>query len=546
MISRALSWVAIGLLSAIALVAGLSATTSSALAYSAAQAEAQTEPSNDPYNFPGIELCCKAHRPHGPSYCERFPDSPRCICRRRSGHHGHGHGHDGDRDGAYDGDRDGAYDGGHHQGDDQCRDGGGWSGGRGGADSIDVDCGANPRSRHVYTTLQEAVDDIAPGGLIRVRSAFPGNGCVGNIVISKSLTIQGVGVSPGDGDDRGYRGDRGDDPYRGPVDDRAGDRRPITAVVDGCISIWGPGRPRVALRDIEILGTTTGYAKDCNPAPEINEGSSGLTAPRTRTGDNLFTALLIDGGTLIGSNLSVRSAGRAFFAEHSIVELRGGNLAAHPAYDAADAAVWLLRTQADLRGVAIAGGRDGVVISMLDRYPVTFTDVSILPVRTQVGGVYPEDGRLYRGKTGVRVKVDYEGLPSTAYHDLAGFKWSGGTVHGYRQGIDIGPGVNAVVTGVSVIDTKRGVHFSRGAEVSFESNKISGSQGVAIQIDAGATGQASGNDVSCAHGECICYDGHCDTADADLGGLGFALHGNVCRSEGGRSRDYEDVGGGDW
>jgi hypothetical protein len=527
--SRALNWVAVGVLSALATVAGPFALTSPALAYSAAQAEAQTEPYNDPYSFPNIELCCKPHPPHPSSYCDRFPDSPRCICRRR--HHGHGHGDD-------DGDRDGGHHG-HHDddGDHECRDGG-WHG-SGGGDSVDVDCGANPKSRHVFTTLQEAVDDVEPGGVIRVRSAFPGSGCVGNIVITKSLTIQGVGAAF-DGD-RGDRGARGDDAYRG----APGDREPVTAVVDGCISIWGPGRPRVALRDIEILGTTTGYVKDCNPVPTVNEGSNGLTPPRSRSGENLFTALMVDGGTLIGSNVSVRSAGRAFYAEHSVVEFTGGNFAAHPAYDAADAAVWLLRTQAAFRGVSIAGGRDGVVISMLDRYPVTFTDVAILPVRTQVGGVYPEDGRLYRGKTGVRVKVDYEDLPSTADHDVAEFKWSGGTVHGYRQGIDVGPGVNGTITGVAIVDTKRAAHFARGAQVAFDSNKITGSQGVALQIDPGAIGEASANEISCTNGECICYGDHCGKDDSDIDAHGFVLRGNQCRSEHDRHRSYEDVGGDD-
>ncbi len=529
--SRALNWFAMGLLSAAATITGLFALTSPASAYSAAQAEAQTEPANDPYSFPNIELCCKPHPPRPPSYCDRFPESPRCICRRR--HHGHGHGDDGDRDGGYDGGHHGHHD---DDGDRECRDEGGH--GSHGHDSVDVDCGANPKSRHVFTTLQEAVEEVEAGGVIRVRSAFPGSGCVGNIVITKSLTIQGVGGAVDDG----YRGARGDDAYRG----APGDREPVTAVVDGCISIWGPGRPRVTLRDIEILGTTTGYNKDCNPAPEVNEGSTGLTPPRTRTGENLFTALLVDGGTLIGSNVSVRSAGRAFFAEHSVVEFTGGNFAAHPAYDAADAAVWLLRTQATFRGVSIAGGRDGVVISMLDRYPVTFTDVAVLPVRTQVGGVYPADGRLYRGKTGVRIKVDYEDLPSTADHDVAEFKWSGGTVHGYRQGVDVGPGVNGSITGVAIVDTKRAVHFARGAQIAFDSNKITGSQGVAIQIDPGAVGQASANDVSCAHGECICYGGDCASGDAGIEAPGFALRSNVCRREGGRPRDYEDVGGSDW
>src|SRR6185436_5258346 len=115
---------------------------------------------------------------------------------------------------------------------------------------------------------------------------------------------------------------------------------------------------------------------------------------------------------------------------------------------------WLLRTQARLQGVSVAGGRDGIIISMLDRYPVYFKDVAVLPVRTQVGGVYPSDGRLYRGKSGVRVKVDYEDLPSTADHQVAMFTWTGGTVHGYRQGIDVSPGVNGNITGVTIVDTK--------------------------------------------------------------------------------------------
>jgi len=105
-----------------------------------------------------------------------------------------------------------------------------------------------------------------------VHSAFPGGGCVGNIVITKSVTIVGVGENDGNAVD---------DSYRGPP--RSGN--PITAVVDGCISIWGPGRPRVTLRDIEILGTTSGYVKDCNPVPTVNEGTTGLTPPRQRAGE---------------------------------------------------------------------------------------------------------------------------------------------------------------------------------------------------------------------------------------------------------------------
>ena len=493
---RVWSWSLAVALGALALTATLLVLPQRAMSYSASQAEAQTDPSNDPYDFPGIQVCCHPPRPRGPAYCERSPDDPRCEGRRGRGRgRGHGHGH--------------------------------------GDDVVDVDCGAGPKARRVFTNLQEAVEYVDDGGLVRVHSAFPGGGCVGNVVINKSVTIVGVGENDANASD--------DDSYRGPP--QSG--RPITAVVDGCISIWGPGRPRVTLRDIEILGTTSGYVKDCNPVPTVNEGTTGLTPPRQRSGENLFTALMIDGGTFVGSNVSVRSAGRAFYAEHSVVEITGGNFAAHPAYDAADAAVWLLRTQARLQGVSIAGGRDGVYISMLDRYAVVFKDVSILPVRTQVGGVYPADGRLYRGKTGVRVKVDYEDLPSTADHDVAQFNWTGGTVHGYRQGVDVGPGVNGTITGVTVVDTKRAVHVSRGAQIDFTNNKITGNQQVGIQIEPGAIGQASNNDITWIRGDCICYGDECNGEhDGEMGG--FALHGNVCRSERSRGRDYEDVGGDDW
>jgi len=497
MTSRFWSWSLAASFGAAALAFGVIAMPERALSYSASQAEAQTDPSTDPYDFPGIEVCCRPHHPRGPGYCERNPDDPRCDDEGRGGRrHRRGHG------------------------------------GHGGGDAVNVDCGARPGNRRVFTNLQEAVDRVEDGGLIRVHSAFPGGGCVGNIVITKSVTIVGVGENDGDAVD---------DPYRGPPRDG----NPITAVVDGCISIWGPGRPRVTLRDLEILGTTTGYVKDCNPIPTINEGTTGLTPGRQRSGENLFTALMVDGGILVGTNVSVRSAGRAFFAEHSVVELTGGNFAAHPAYDAADAAMWLLRTQARLQGVSIAGGRDGVIISMLDRYPVIFKDVAILPVRTQVGGVYPADGRMYRGKSGVKVKVDYEDLPSTADHQVAQFNWTGGTVHGYRQGIDVGPGVNGNITGVTIVDTKRAVHFARGAQIAFANNKITGSQHVGIQIDPGAIGQASANDINCLHGECICYGDECNgEGDADVGG--FIVRGNVCRNDRGRGRDYEDVGGEDW
>ena len=488
MTSRVWSWSLAVAFGALALTVGLLALPQRALSYSASQAEAQTDPSPDPYSFPGIEICCRPH-----------PDGHRGKRWGRKGRHHGGRGRGGDGD-----------------------------------ESVDVDCGAGPDA-DVFTNLQQAVDAVEPGGLIRVRSAFPGGGCVGNVVITKSLTIVGVGENSGNSSDDE------DDPYRGPS--RSGN--PITAVVDGCISIWGPGRPRVALRDLEILGTTTGYVKDCNPIPRINEGTTGLTPGRQRSGENLFTALMIDGGTLVGSNVSVRSAGRAFFAEHSVVEFTGGNFAAHPAYDAADAAMWLLRTQAKLQGVSVAGGRDGIIISMLDRYPVFFKDVAVLPVRTQVGGVYPSDGRLYRGKSGVRVKVDYEDLPSTADHQVAMFTWIGGTVHGYRQGIDVSPGVNGNISGVTIVDTKRAVHFARGAQVQFANNKITGNQQVGIQIDPGAIGQASNNDVTWARGDCICFGDECSERSSDVDAGGFVLHGNVCRAGAG-GRDYQDLGGEDW
>lgn len=472
-----------------ALALGVLALPQRALSYSASQAEAQTDPSPDPYDFPGIQVCCKPH-PYG----------------------GKGRGHKGRRHGR------------------------GHGGGGDGDDVAFVDCGAGPDAE-VFTNLQQAVDSVDAGGVIKVRSAFPGGGCVGNVVITKSVTIIGVGENASSAASDDYD----DDAYSGPPQSR----NPITAVVDGCVSIWGPGRPRVTLRDLEILGTTTGYVKDCNPTPRINEGTTGLTAPRQRAGENLFTALMIDGGTLVGNNVSVRSAGRAFFAEHSVVEFTGGNFAAHPAYDAADAAMWLLRTQAKLQGVSVAGGRDGIIISMLDRYPVFFKDVAVLPVRTQVGGVYPSDGRLYRGKSGVRVKVDYEDLPSTADHQVAMFTWIGGTVHGYRQGIDVSPGVNGNISGVTIVDTKRAVHFARGAQVQFANNKITGNQQVGIQIDPGAIGQASNNDVTWARGDCICFGDECSERSSDVDAGGFLLHGNVCRAGPG-GRDYQDVGGEDW
>jgi len=91
--SRVWSWSLAVALGGLALTLTLLALPQRAMSYSAAQAEAQTDPSNDPYDFPGIQVCCHAPRPHGPGYCERFPDDPRCEGDGRHGHHGKGRGH---------------------------------------------------------------------------------------------------------------------------------------------------------------------------------------------------------------------------------------------------------------------------------------------------------------------------------------------------------------------------------------------------------------------------------------------------------------------
>lgn len=426
-----------------------------------AYSASQTEAQSDPYAFPNVDLCCRPKPPRVP-HCVRHPDAPSCICRRDPEN-------------------------------PVCRepdDGfpGGWPPPR----RVVVDCGAQyyPDSR-VFTSLQEAVDSVRPWTTIVVRGGFPGGDCREHVRIDKSLSIEGDGNAP--------------------------------AIVNGCVTIAGRGRPTVHLRNLQILGTTTGLnGSDCHRQSVPFTGFDGHPYELRTSGDYAISALSVAGSTLIGEGLLVRSAQAALDADQSVVTLNGGVLAANPG---ARFSVRLDRAEVKLSRVTVAGGSTGISAKMLDRHPMTFDDIQLQSARSQYG-------EYSKGDDGVVVSLVNEGLPALPAGGAALFTWNRGSVQGFENAVTFDPGVSAYFGGAKLIEPRQGFIVRAGARVELAGNTIERAKLVGIRVDGGASGQAIANNISRKDGDCFCIAGECRDDEDDIDYRRFELRGNVCRREG--------------
>lgn len=455
-------WLYLASLGVLVSLVSVFAAVQPAGAYSASQTEAQS----DPYAFPNVDLCCKPKAPVV-SFCSRNPNARRCICRRDPENPiCFAPDNDGDDD------DDGPNDHGRHR-------------------TLVVDCGASSHSgKRVFNSLQDAVDYARPRTKILVRGGFPGGDCREHVHIQKSLTIEGQGGSP--------------------------------AIVNGCVTVTGEGRQTVYLRNLQILGTTTGLTgTDCARPPARFTGFDGRSYSQSVIDDHAISALSVAGSTLHGDGLLVRSAQAALDAEQSVVSLRNSTLAA---ISGAGFAVRMDRTEASLTDVVVAGGVTGISAHMLDRHPVRFTRVEVQGARSQYGA-------HAFGSKALIVRVFDEGLPAVPFGSSSSFSWTGGGVQGFKHAVEVGPGVVASFSGLRVVAPERGFHVRAGARAEISGNSIDRTEDVAINVERGAGGSAVSNNITRKRGYCFAVGGDEENDERDIDYDHFVMRGNSCSRE---------------
>lgn len=452
-------WLYLAALGVLVSLVSVFAAVEPAAAYSASQTEAQS----DPYAFPNVDLCCKPKPPAVP-YCSRYPNARRCVCKR-----------DPQDPVCY----------GYDYNDDQDAPHGGWR------RTLVVDCGAAsyPGSR-VISSLQEAVDRARDGATILVRGGFPGGDCREHVHIEKSLTIVGQGSSP--------------------------------AIVNGCVTVTGVRRSTVTLRNLQILGTTTGLnGTDCGRPPANFTGFDGKLYRQSVLDDHALSALSVAGSTLYGHDLLVRSAQAALDSEQSVVTINNSTLAS---VSGAGFAVRMDRTEANLTDVVVAGGVTGISAHMLDRHPVRFTRVEVQGARTQAGA-------FALGSKALVVRVFDEGLPATPFGQASPFSWTGGGIQGFKNAVEVGPGVVSSFSGLRVAAPERGFHVRAGARADLSSNTIDRTEDAAINVERGAAGTATANNITRKRGYCFIVEGDEENDERYIDSKYFTMRGNSCRRE---------------
>lgn len=428
----------------------------------AAYSAAQTEAQSDPYAFPNVDLCCQPKPPAVP-YCSRYPNARRCVCKHNP-HDPVCYGYDDEDEGPT----------------------GDWR------RTLVVDCGASshPGAR-VLSSLQYAVDRARDGATILVRGGFPGGDCREHVHIEKSLTIVGQGNSP--------------------------------AIVNGCVTVTGVRRATVTLRNLQILGTTTGLnGSDCGRPPADFTGFDGKRYKQNVLDDHALSALSVAGSTLYGHDLLVRSAQAALDSEQSVVTINNSTLAS---ISGAGFAVRMDRTEASLTDVIVAGGVTGISAHMLDRHPVRLTRVDVQGARTQAGS-------FALGSTALVVRVFDEGLPAAPFGQVASFSWSGGGIQGFKNAVEIWPGVVSSFNGLRVAVPERGFHVRAGARTDLSNNSIDRTEDVAIDVERGASGSAIANNITRKRGYCFIVEGDEENDERYIDSKHFTMRGNSCRREG--------------
>lgn len=103
------------------------------------------------------------------------------------------------------------------------------------------------------------------------------------------------------------------------------------------------------------------------------------------------------------------------------------------------------------------------------------------------------------------------------------------TVSGYATGLSLGAGASVLVEDTTVNGPSHGIKVAPGAYVTLRNNKVNGSYGVAIDLQAGARGEADRNSLTCKSGQCVCYGGDCTSRSDRIFGQGaFRMRDTDC------------------
>ena len=105
----------------------------------------------------------------------------------------------------------------------------------------------------------------------------------------------------------------------------------------------------------------------------------------------------------------------------------------------------------------------------------------------------------------------------------------GVTVSGYNTGLSLGAGASVLVEDTTVNGPAHGIKVAPGAYVTLRNNKVNGSRVVAIDLQAGARGEADRNSLTCQSGDCVCYGGDCTSRANRIFGQGaFRMRDTDC------------------
>lgn len=214
-------------------------------------------------------------------------------------------------------------------------------------------------------------------------------------------------------------------------------------------------------------------------------------------------AILVTGGGLTMRRTTVRAKDAAVYAVSAgRVWISDSRLATTPN------GPFVVRVGAaniNLTTVLVKGAKAGVVIDGA-RDALQLTGLSVL--RAEPEDPYPPLGP---GDYGILVGGGQamNDLPWLSGLEARRIVIKGVTVAGYATGITLGSGTSVQLEDSTVNGAANGISVAAGAFVNLQNNKVNGSRAVAINLQAGARGQAERNVLRCASGRCVCYGSEC-------------------------------------
>jgi hypothetical protein len=179
----------------------------------------------------------------------------------------------------------------------------------------------------------------------------------------------------------------------------------------------------------------------------------------------------------------------------------------------------------NLSGVLVKGAKAGIVIDGA-RDALQLTGVNV--VRWEAEDPYPASSP---GDFGILVGGGQalNDLPWLSGLEARRIVIKGVTVSGYNTGLSLGAGASVLVEDTVVNGPAHGIKVAPGAYVTLRNNKVNGSRVVAIDLQAGARGEADRNSLTCQSGDCVCYGGDCTSRANRIFGQGaFRMRDTDC------------------